>query len=414
MKKTLLFALLMSVASVSYSQVISGTWKGLLTAANQKLEIVFHFQQEEDGKPSCKMDVPAQSAVGIPANLQVLTEDSVSLSVSAINMTYNGKLIDGTIKGKFNQFGMSFPLELKSGDASKPNRPQEPSVTYIYNTEEVTFSNVNANAKLSGTLTYPVGYNPNKKVPVVIMVTGSGSQNRDEEVFGHKPFLVIADYLAKCGIASLRYDDRGVGKSVGGDVMNATSKDFAEDADCGLQWLRDSGKFGKVGVLGHSEGGMIAFMLAADKKADFIVSMAGPGIKGDTLLAEQQNALLKLKGIPANVSVNTVRKEMSMQPQKPWLQYFVDYNPETDLKKITIPVMAINGSYDAQVISESNLGNIRRLLNDKNPKNLIKEYTGLNHLFQQCKPETAVDYYNIEETCSEEVMKDISNWINNL
>ena len=413
MKKALLFALLMSAVSVSYSQVISGTWKGLLTAANQKLEIVFHFQQE-DGKPSCKMDVPAQSAVGIPANLQVLTEDSVSLSVSAINMTYNGKLIDGTIKGKFNQFGMSFPLELKSGDASKPNRPQEPSVTYIYNTEEVTFSNVNANAKLSGTLTYPVGYNPNKKVPVVIMVTGSGSQNRDEEVFGHKPFLVIADYLAKCGIASLRYDDRGVGKSVGGDVMNATSKDFAEDADCGLQWLRDSGKFGKVGVLGHSEGGMIAFMLAADKKADFIVSMAGPGIKGDTLLAEQQNALLKLKGIPANVSVNTVRKEMSMQPQKPWLQYFVDYNPETDLKKITIPVMAINGSYDAQVISESNLGNIRRLLNDKNPKNLIKEYTGLNHLFQQCKPETAVDYYNIEETCSEEVMKDISNWINNL
>lgn len=414
MKKALLFALLMSAVSMSYSQVISGTWKGLLTAANQKLEIVFHFQQEEDGKPSCKMDVPAQSAVGIPANLQVLTEDSVSLSVSAINMTYNGKLIDGTIKGKFNQFGMSFPLELKSGDASKPNRPQEPSVTYIYNTEEVTFSNVNANAKLSGTLTYPVGYNPNKKVPVVIMVTGSGSQNRDEEVFGHKPFLVIADYLAKCGIASLRYDDRGVGKSVGGDVMNATSKDFAEDADCGLQWLRDSGKFGKIGVLGHSEGGMIAFMLAADKKADFIVSMAGPGIKGDTLLAEQQNALLKLKGIPANVSVNSVRKEMSMQPQKPWLQYFVDYNPETDLKKITIPVMAINGSYDAQVISESNLGNIRRLLNDKNPKNLIKEYTGLNHLFQQCKPETAVDYYNIEETCSEEVMKDISNWINNL
>lgn len=414
MKKALLFALLMSAVSMSYSQVISGTWKGLLTAANQKLEIVFHFQQEKDGKPSCKMDVPAQSAVGIPANLQVLTEDSVSLSVSAINMTYNGKLIDGTIKGKFNQFGMSFPLELKLGDASKPNRPQEPSVTYIYNTEEVTFSNVNANAKLSGTLTYPVGYNPNKKVPVVIMVTGSGSQNRDEEVFGHKPFLVIADYLAKCGIASLRYDDRGVGKSIGGDVMNATSKDFAEDADCGLQWLRDSGKFGKIGVLGHSEGGMIAFMLAADKKADFIVSMAGPGIKGDTLLAEQQNALLKLKGIPANVSVNTVRKEMSMQPQKPWLQYFVDYNPETDLKKITIPVMAINGSYDAQVISESNLGNIRRLLNDKNPKNFIKEYTGLNHLFQQCKPETAVDYYNIEETCSEEVMKDIANWINNL
>lgn len=414
MKKSLLFILLISVASVSYAQKINGTWKGMLTAANQKLEIVFHFQQEEDGKLSGKMDVPAQSAVGIPVNLHALTEDSVSLSVAAINMTYNGKLVDGVIKGKFNQFGMSFPLELRPGEVNKPNRPQEPTVTYIYGTEEVTFSNVNANAKLSGALTYPVGYNPNKKVPVVLMVTGSGSQNRDEEVFGHKPFLVIADYLAKCGIASLRYDDRGTGKSVGGDVTNATSEDFAEDADCGLQWLRKSGKFGKIGVLGHSEGGMIAFMLAADKKPDFIVSMAGPGINGDTLLAEQRNALLKLKGIPANVSVNTVRKEMSMQQQKPWLQFFVDYNPESDLKQITIPVMAINGSYDAQVISESNLGNIRRLLNDKNAKNLIKEYPGLNHLFQHCKPETAVDYYNIEETCSEEVLKDIANWINNL
>ena len=409
MKRTFLFALLMSAASVSYSQMINGTWKGLLTAANQKLEIVFHFHHEEGGKQSCKMDVPEQSAVGIPVNLQILTEDSVSLSVAAINMTYNGKLIDGAIKGKFNQFGMSFPLELRPGDVNKPNRPQEPTVTYIYGTEEVTFSNVNANAKLSGTLTYPVGYNPNKKVPVVLMVTGSGSQNRDEEVFGHKPFLVIADYLAKCGIASLRYDDRGTGKSVGGDVTSATSEDFAEDADCGLQWLRKSGKFGKIGVLGHSEGGMIAFMLAADKKPDFIVSMAGPGIKGDTLLAEQQNALL-----PANVSVNTIRKEMSVQPKKPWLEFFMDYNPENDLKKITIPVMAINGSNDAQVISESNLGNIRRLLNDKNPKNLIKEYPGLNHLFQHCKPEEAVDYYKIEETCSEEVLNDIADWINNL
>ena len=259
MKKSLLFILLISVASVSYAQKINGTWKGMLTAANQKLEIVFHFQQEEDGKLSGKMDVPAQSAVGIPVNLHALTEDSVSLSVAAINMTYNGKLVDGVIKGKFNQFGMSFPLELRPGEVNKPNRPQEPTVTYIYGTEEVTFSNVNANAKLSGALTYPVGYNPNKKVPVVLMVTGSGSQNRDEEVFGHKPFLVIADYLAKCGIASLRYDDRGTGKSVGGDVTNATSEDFAEDADCGLQWLRKSGKFGKVGVLGHSEGGMIFY-----------------------------------------------------------------------------------------------------------------------------------------------------------
>ena len=189
---------------------------------------------------------------------------------------------------------------------------------------------------------------------------------------------------------------------------------FAEDAACGLSWLKSSGKFNQVGILGHSEGGLIAFMLGAEGKADFLVSMAGPGIKGDSLLVEQQNALFKLKGIPSNVSVSTLRKSMATQPGNVWLEYFMDYDPRPDLERITIPVMAVNGSNDMQVLSDSNISAIRNCLFGKNSKNLIKVYPGLNHLFQHCEPASSMDYYKIEETCSPEVLRDIAAWINSL
>lgn len=398
---------------ISYAQEMNGTWKGILNAGNQELEIVFHFNYQENGNSTAKMDVPAQGALGIPVNLKYLSTDSVSLEVLALLMAYTGKLTDGTIKGTFNQFGRSFPLDLKPGEAAKPDRPQEPKLPLGYNTEEVTFANKGAGVSLSGTLTYPVGYTPGNKVPVLIMVTGSGAQNRNEEVFGHKPFLVMADYLAKQGIASLRYDDRGVGKSTGSQT-GCTSADFAADAESGLAWLKNTGKFSKIGILGHSEGGMIAFMLGAENKVDFIVSLAGPGIQGDTLLVEQQNAILKLRGVPATMDVTTLRKSMAAQPKNAWLEYFMDYDPRTNLSKITVPVMAINGSNDVQVLPDSNLGAITKYLLGKNKKNFIKEYPGLNHLFQHCEPDTAMDYYKIEETCSLEVLQDIAEWINSL
>ena len=413
MKKIISLMLTVLMASISNAQEINGTWKGVLNAGNQKLEIVFHFNHQKDGNSTAEMDVPAQGALGIPVNLKLLSTDSVSLEVLALLMAYTGKLTDGTIKGTFNQFGRPFPLDLKPGEAAKPNRPQEPELPLGYNTKEVTFANQDAGVSLSGTLTYPVGYTSDKKVPVVIMVTGSGAQNRDEEVFGHKPFLVMADYLAKQGIASLRYDDRGVGKSTGSQA-GCTSADFAADAESGLSWLENTGKFSRIGVLGHSEGGMIAFMLGAEDKANFIVSMAGPGIKGDTLLAEQQNAILKLRGVPSTMTVKTLRESMAVQPKNAWLEYFMDYDPQTNLSKITVPVMAINGSNDVQVLPDSNLGAIRKYLSGKNKKNLIKEYPGLNHLFQHCEPDKAMDYYKIEETCSLEVLQDIADWIKSL
>lgn len=412
MKRIFLFIIILMMSYVAQAQHIQGSWHGKLDLVSQKLALVFHFDKDKSGKDFVKLDIPAQSAIGIPVAIQYFSKDSVSLQVPVVNLAYTGKLTGNVIKGTFAQNGMSLPLDLTPGGQVLPDRPQEPKAPFPYQTEEVSFTNDKANAVFSGTLTYPVGYVEGQRVPAVLMVTGSGVQNRDEEVFGHKPFGVIADYLARNGIASLRYDDRGTGKSTG--TRAGTSKDFADDAKAGIDWLKGNKGFDKVGVLGHSEGGMIAFMLGADNAVDFLVSMAGAGIKGDTLLAEQQNAQLRLYGQPANRTVNQVRAEIKAQPKNIWLNYFVDYDPASDIARVTVPVMAINGSNDVQVIASTNLNAIRKLLANGNKKNLIKEYPGLNHLFQHCQPATALDYYRIEETCSTEVLRDIANWINGL
>lgn len=414
MKKTLLAIATLMTAMTSQAQDLKGSWHGNLDlGAQQKLGIVFHLDKDAQGKGIGKMDIPSQSAKGIPLTIELLSADSVSLKVPAINMAYAGKLEGETLKGTFTQHGMSFPLNLTSGGFERPNRPQEPQPPYSYRTEEVAFHNPSAKVTLSGTLTYPTDYNPSKPVPVVLMVTGSGAQNRDEEVFNHKPFLVIADYLARNGIASLRYDDRGTGKSTGAPQGN-TSQGFADDARAGLKWLKESKKFGKVGVLGHSEGGMIAFMIGATGEADFLVSMAGTGIKGDTLLAEQVNANLRLCGQPADKTAKRIREEAAAGPHNEWIEYFLDYDPAPAIAQTQIPVMAINGSKDIQVIAASNLTAIRNLLSNGNKQNLIKEYPGLNHLFQHCRTGAATEYYQIEETCAPEVLKDIAGWINGL
>lgn len=407
-------ATLQALPSALHAQQITGPWKGTLDAGNQKLEVIFRFSHRSDGSSAATMDVPAQSATGIPAKLNALTADSVSLEVAAISMSYTGKLENGIIRGSFTQMGVTFPLELEQGDNVRKIRPQEPAKPYPYETEDIKIRNARAGIMLSGTLTYPVGYKKGDKVPVVIMISGSGGQNRDEEIFEHRPFLVIAEHLAKHGIASFRYDDRGIGKS-GGTQSGCTSADFAGDAEAVAEYLKAKGEFCKTGILGHSEGGMIAFMLGAKDKADFIISMAGPGIQGDTLLAEQKNAISRLRGFQAQFTASDVRKELeTMEKRNIWLEYFFDYDPRHDLEKITVPVMAINGSNDLQVIPESNLEAIRKILSGRNRHNLIKEYPDLNHLFQHCTPATAMSYYEIDETCSPEVLDDIAEWIRKL
>ena len=310
------------------------------------------------------------------------------------------------IVGTFTQ-GMAFPLTLKRGE-EKLKRPQNPMEPFPYKTEEVTFTNATDKATLVGTLSYPIAYKKGK-TPVVLMVTGSGQENRDEEIFGHKPFLVIADYLARHGVASLRYDDRGFGKSTGGDVKHATTADFARDAASGIEFLRTLKCFSKVGVLGHSEGGSIAFMLGAKGKVDFVISMAGIGVRGDTALTAQANRLLELSGQPMRLSTLQYRVNAYMK-KSPWLNFFMDYDPSGDISKTLCPVMAINGERDVQVISSLNLIGIKGHLTE-NPKNFVKEYPALNHLFQHCTTGNVSEYRMIEETISPEVLEDIVRFI---
>ncbi len=401
MKKRFLTLALACIGITASAQNISGTWNGELVAGIQKIPLVLNLTA--DGK--CTLDSPQQGAKGIPANVDFLSADSLKVSVSSLNASYAAHLENGELKGVFTQNGFKLPLNLKSGERAKANRHQTPQPPYPYETEEVTFSNDKAGATLAGTLTIPADAKC-----VLLMVTGSGAQNRDEEVFEHKPFAVIADRLARAGIATLRYDDRATGKSIGGMDANVTTKDFAEDAAAGIEWLRSSKRFKKVGILGHSEGGSIAFMLGAQKKVDFIVSLAGPAVKRDSILLAQN----KLLGGDAakDLTIEKLR-EMPQIKQSPWIQWFIDYDPQNDIAKIKCPVMALNGSKDCQVVASQSVPALRRTL-PKNKQNLIKQYDGLNHLFQHCKTGLPIEYGTIEETFSEEVIRDIITWVKQL
>lgn len=450
MKRTIfiLFALVTMLSATA--QTVEGSWTGKLDVMGTQLNLVFNITKGDGGTLACTIDSPDQSVKGIPAEITVTDGTKVKITVQAINAAYEGELKDGLMKGNFSQSGMSFPLTLKPGTVER-NRPQTPKEPYPYQTEEVTFTNTADNATLCGTLTYPEGYEKMKKstVPVVIMVTGSGTQNRDEELFDHKPFLVLADYLARNGIASLRYDDRGIGKSTS-DAASATTENFMKDALAAVEYARQTGKFGHVGVLGHSEGGTIAFMLGARGKADFIVSMAGPGVSEKDILLAQNRMGLTQSGVPADmvddfckvldkvfdimasdekVSQPTMKvTEIAMQTgvtlpeplvqnlaksleiSTPWLRYFVGYDPSADLRAVKCPVMAVNGSKDVQVLAAENLSAIRQLL-PPDSLNLVKEYPGLNHLFQHCTTGMTTEYAQIDETLSPEVMQDIATWI---
>ena len=413
MKKTFLSLILALATMAATAQVdLLGSWTGKLDVGVAKLTLVFNLKQA-DGKVNVTMDSPDQSAKGIPCSKDFLSYDSLAISVRSINAAYSGRLKDGKLVGTFTQNGMSLPLVLTKG-TEELRRPQNPQPPFPYQIEEVTFRNERDSATLAGTLTWPVGYNPKSKEKplVVLFITGSGQENRDEEIYDHKPFFVIADYLARQGIASLRYDDRATGASKGGDVRNATSEDFARDAEAGLEYLRSRKAFAKVGIIGHSEGGLIGFLLGAQGKTDFLVSLAGPGVKGDTLAASQVNLMLKFSGLPDTVTVAQIRQDPQFPIQKiRWYQWFADYDPSANIAATRCPVFALNGDRDYQVISSLNLTAIQRLL-PKSKKNATKEYPGLNHLFQHSTTGQPNEYRQIEETIAPEVLSDIAEWIN--
>ena len=399
MKKLFFTLVLACIGLTATAQEVRRSWSGNLEAMGQKLPIVLNLV---DGK--CTLDSPAQGATGIPATVDLLTKDSIKISVKSLGATYVACFVDGQLQGTFAQAGMKLPLNMKEISPDGPNRPQTPKGPFPYTTEEVTFTNTKAGATLAGTLTVPKG----GAKCVMIMVTGSGPENRDEEIYAHKPFAVIADRLARAGIATLRYDDRATGLSVGGDMKNATSIDLAEDAAAGIEWLRAQKRFKKVGLLGHSEGGLIAFMLGAQKKVDFIVSLAGPAVKGDSILLYQS----RNSGSPLAKGI-TMEYLRNMMKGNKWVEWFMDYDPTENIAKTKCPVLALNGTKDCQVPAAQNIPVLRRLL-AKNKKTIIKECEGLNHLFQHCDTGRPDEYYNIEETIAEEVLADIVGWVNKL
>lgn len=435
MKKIICSIMLLLVALAGKAQVANttelvGSWKGKLDVGGISLTLVLNIEQEE-GYVVVTMDSPDQGAKGLGTYKEFLSDDSIAVKMDYLGAAYRGRLKDGKLDGTFTQRGLSFPLVFSRG-TYEVRRPQTPQPPYPYETEDVTFRNDEDGATLAGTITYPVGYDrtAKRKPVVVLLVSGSGLQNRDEELMMHKPFLVIADYFARHGIATLRYDDRATGKSVGGDVVNATTMDFMRDAAAGIDYLRSLKQFRKVGCLGHSEGGAVTFLLASRKKTDFIISMAGPGVKGDTLLTAQSNRLLRLsaidKGIdevqvalPAMMTTEEYRESDAIKnlPKDPysraWMQWFINYDPSADIHKTRCPAMVINGDRDCQVISSLNLPAIRQQL-PSSKKNLIKEYPLLNHLFQHCTTGLPTEYATIEETISTEVLEDMVKWVTNL
>lgn len=438
------------------AQSLSGAWKGVLDVGAAQLNIVFHIGDDKN----VTMDSPDQGAMGIETTTRCLTADSISVELPALQAQFSAKLSGDELRGTFTQMGYSFPLNMKRGEV-KLNRPQTPVPPFDYTTEEVSFENSGSDplsgkrseaggATLSGTLTLPKGFK--KGMPVVLMVTGSGQQNRDEELMGHKPFLVIADYLARHGIATLRYDDRGTAKSTG-DFAKATTYDNMLDAEAGVGYLRKTGKFGRIGVLGHSEGGSVAFMLAARGNADFVVALAAPALPGDSILIAQNRCMLQMAGLDGDglatyttalgrilQSLKGGRKSRFSTPEavvasltldlqipeklkqvlveaykmadNAWMRYFLAYNPGKDISKLECPAMMLFAEKDMQVSAAANAAKARQLIPEKMRQRIqVKEYPGLNHLFQPSATGMPTEYGKIETTISEAVVADIAAWI---
>ncbi len=391
-------------------QGMDGPWKGKLKAGAQELTMVLHI---DEGKKTVTMDIIEQGAMGLEMQVKSLTDDSLLVSIPKLMLTFSGKRTGDKIKGTFVQRLQPLKVEMERGDVSY-KRPQEPIPPFPYQTEEVRFVNPVANDTLSGTLTYPLGYKDKKRKqpPVVLMVTGSGAENRDEEIFFHKPFFVIADWLARHGIASLRYDDRGFAKSTG-VYEGATTQDFSDDAEAGIRYLRSLGKFSKVGLLGHSEGGGIGYMLAAKDAIDFLVSLSGPACKIDTLMMVQLNLISRSQGVASDICKtpeDACKYLKATSPGNKWMEYFIAMDLRPYVAKTHCPVLALGAENDLNVPPSVNNEALEQCL-PKNPKNVIKVYPGLSHLFHHSPTGNPILAFQIEETISPEVLQDISEWI---
>lgn len=466
MKRSIVFLLVLAfaaTAAVSQRSLkdIEGTWVGTLSIPAGDLRLVFHFEMTAADTIKGTLDSPDQGAMGIPMGRVAFEDDTLIARAPLIRGEYRGLPVGDTLlTGRLIQMGVSIDLDLKNEAAPvvEYNRPQTPEPPYPYKEEEVTFLNPVENFDLAGTLTLPKGEGP---FPAVVLITGSGAQDRDESIFYHKPFHVIADHLTRNGIAVLRYDDRGIGKSKG-RMNNATTMTLADDAGAAVTYLlqRPEIDHGKTGLAGHSEGGMIAPIVASrNNNIAFIVSLAGPGVRGSEIMLQQARDIYAASGmdeaeIEETVAVNSHLFKMAVEEpdqrqfakdamawygseldkqglngdqrkekmaaftqgltsvNNPWMRYFIGADPAPFWAQVRCPVLALNGEKDLQVNHEQNLPAIKKALKKGgNRKVKTVAMPDLNHLFQHAETGSPEEYIKIEETFAPEALEIMTAWI---
>jgi uncharacterized protein len=453
-----------SSQDVPRADPVVGTWSGALAVqAGMQLHLVFHVTAGADGVRSATLDSPDQGATGIPVSGVTVKGDSVLFDVAAVRGAFVGTFSEArnSIEGTWRQSGAELPLKLTRGEAPAAARPQEPKPPFPYRSENVTIRNATAGVELAGTLTLPPGDGP---FPAAILVSGSGPQDRDETIMGHKPFWVLADNLTRRGIAVLRYDDRGVGESTG-EFAASTSEDNAEDALAAVELARSRPEIAKdaVGIIGHSEGGLVGPM-AASRSHDvaFVVMLAGPGLVGREILRQQGALIARASGaseeaIEANWKIQEklfdiveaepdsavaapkllaaleafvdslppgVRaqageglSDAALQAQvgavnSRWMRFFLSYDPIPTLEQVKVPVLALDGSKDLQVPPREDLDSIAAALHRGGNRDVTTELLpGLNHLFQHATTGLPAEYAQIEETFAPEAMAIVGDWI---
>ncbi len=445
--------------SVSHAESrVTGHWEGQIEIPGQPIAVKIDLASNNN-EWTGTIDIPTQGANDLPLSaIHVVEEDgSVHVKFSILdipgNPTFDGKLQDGAIRGTFSQGGATFGFQLSRERVKVPARPQEPKPPFPYKIEEVAFQNGTVN--LAGTLTLPFGDGP---FPAVLLISGSGLQDRDETLVGHKPFWVLADDLSRAGIAVLRVDDPGIGKSTP-HPKPPTTADFATDVEAGVAFLKQDARIGSVGLIGHSEGGLIAAIVASrSSDVGFIVLMAGPGVPGAELLRKQNERIfdaagiagerkqrlltlldrlftiltaedmgederrqkveaivrsqLEINGVPPAKQDEGQVQALAEQSLTPWMRYFLTFDPRPAFEKIRIPVLALNGDLDVQVDTDQNLTAISAALEKGGNQDVtVHRLPKHNHLFQRALTGLMNEYGAIEETISPEVLDLIRDWV---
>lgn len=458
MRSILLFYLLTLVpclAQAADPPSVAGHWEGEIQTPNAPLQVMVDLTQEA-GAWKGDIDIPLQGAKDLP--LEGITVEGSKVRFAIANIpgtpTFDGTLENGAIRGTFTQGSASIPFRLGREAVELPRKPQEPKPPFPYTSEEVSYTN--GDIKLAGTLTVPQGPGP---FPAALLITGSGAQDRDEALLGHKPFLVISDHLTRNGIAVLRVDDRGVGGSTG-KVDESTTADFAQDALAGVRFLKKHAKIApdRIGLIGHSEGGVVA-PLAASQSTDvaYVVLLAGTGVPGAEVITLQSERISRASGMSEeNIkredevmrrSIEVMRSEKDpavrdtklrelarrgLALQSPeeqagsdamidaqvkmvtsnWFRYFLDYDPRPALRKLKVPVLALNGELDLQVIADQNIPEIEKALKEAgNPDVTVRRLPGLNHLFQPVKTGNPAEYAASDVTVDPSVLDLMTKWI---